>query len=202
MFAREICAMRTKSYARLMNAANDDANGFHASTCMPTAAATICCSAMYISKYRSGCALAKISAYVEFETSPSSATTRGSSEPSAARRIAVGAARRDLRADLVRRPLDGLRLEAVRLRGLGLRDVDDDVADAAELLDRLLGDRLPVPAVLVLDLRVPLPLIVFATIAVGCPVVDSASRYAASIASTSWPSTSIAFHPVASSRPE
>jgi hypothetical protein len=29
---------------------------------MPTAAATICCSAMYISKYRSGWASAKISA--------------------------------------------------------------------------------------------------------------------------------------------
>ena len=48
----------------------------------------------------------------------------------------------------------------------------------------------------------PLPLIVFATIAVGCPVVDSASRYAASIASTSWPSISIAFQPPASSRRE
>ena len=54
--------MRTKSYARLMNAANVDANGFQSSTCIPTAAATICCSAMYISKNRSGCALPKISA--------------------------------------------------------------------------------------------------------------------------------------------
>ena len=82
--AREIAAMRTKSYERLMNAAKVDANGFQPSTCIPTAAATICCSAMNISKNRSGCALPKISAYVEFETSPSSATTRPSSPPSAA----------------------------------------------------------------------------------------------------------------------
>jgi len=39
---------------------------------------------MYISKKRSGCALPKISAYVEFETSPSSATTLPSAPPSAA----------------------------------------------------------------------------------------------------------------------
>ena len=67
-----------------MNAANVDANGFQPITCMPTAAATICCSAMYISKNRSGCASRKISAYVEFETSPSSATTSARSPPSAA----------------------------------------------------------------------------------------------------------------------
>ena len=50
MFACEIAAMRTKSYAREKNAANVDANGFHLRTCSPTAAATSCCSAMYISK--------------------------------------------------------------------------------------------------------------------------------------------------------
>ena len=62
MFARLMAAIRTKSYARVRNAANVDANGFHPRTCIPTAAATICCSAMYISKYRSGCASRKISA--------------------------------------------------------------------------------------------------------------------------------------------
>ena len=46
----------------------------------------------------------------------------------------------------------------------------------------------------------PLPLIVRATIAVGRPVVDSASSYARSIASTSCPSISIAAHPYASTR--
>ena len=45
-----MAAIRTKSYARDRNAANVDANGFQPRTCMPTAAATICCSAMYISK--------------------------------------------------------------------------------------------------------------------------------------------------------
>ena len=76
--------MRTKSYARERNAANVEANGFQPTICMPTAAATICCSAMYISKYLSGCAFAKISAKVEFETSPSSATTSPRAAPSAA----------------------------------------------------------------------------------------------------------------------
>jgi len=41
------------------------------------AAATICCSAIQISKNRSGCALANSSAWVELETSPSIATTSG-----------------------------------------------------------------------------------------------------------------------------
>ena len=50
MFACEIAAMRTKSYAREKNAANVDANGFQPRTWSPTAAATSCCSAMYISK--------------------------------------------------------------------------------------------------------------------------------------------------------
>ena len=44
------------------------------------------------------------------------------------------------------------------LRGVRLRDVHGDVPDAAELLDRLLGHSLAVPAALVLDLRVPLAL--------------------------------------------
>jgi hypothetical protein len=46
----------------------------------------------------------------------------------------------------------------VRLHGLGLGDVHGDVPYAPQLLDRLLGDRLAVPAVLVFDLRVPLAL--------------------------------------------
>ena len=156
--AREIAAMRTKSYARERNAANVEANGFQPSTCIPTAAATNCCSAMYISKKRSGCALPKISAYVEFETSPSSATTLPSAAPSAAsaspyaRRVATFEP-----SSYVGQSACAVS-NSVRLRGLRLGDVDDDVANPAELLDRLLGDRLAVPAVLVLDLRVALPL--------------------------------------------
>ncbi len=113
---------------------------------------------MYISKKRSGCALPKISAYVEFETSPSSATTLPSAAPSAAsaspyaRRVAT------FEPTLVARPVGCAGRKLVRRAGLRLRDVDDDVADPAELLDRLLGDRLAVPAVLVLDLRVALAL--------------------------------------------
>ena len=49
-FAREIAPMRTKSYARERNAANVDTNGVQPRTCIPTAAATSCCSAMNISK--------------------------------------------------------------------------------------------------------------------------------------------------------
>jgi hypothetical protein len=45
-----------------MKAANVEQKAFHPSTCMPTAAAIICCSEMYISTYRSGCASRKISA--------------------------------------------------------------------------------------------------------------------------------------------
>ncbi len=59
--AREIAAMRTKSYERAWKAANVDANGRQPRTCTPTAAAIICCSAMYISRYRSGWAARKIS---------------------------------------------------------------------------------------------------------------------------------------------
>ena len=84
MFAREMAAMRTKSYERDWKAAKVEANGFQPRTCMPTAAATSCCSAMNISKKRSGWALPKISAYVEFETSPSSATTSPCAAPTAA----------------------------------------------------------------------------------------------------------------------
>ena len=46
----------------------------------------------------------------------------------------------------------------------------------------------------------PLPFLVRATIAVGRPLVFSASAYAASISSTSWPSIAIAFQPNASIR--
>ena len=48
--ARLIAAMRTKSYARERKAANVDANGRQPTAWSPTAAATSCCSAMYISK--------------------------------------------------------------------------------------------------------------------------------------------------------
>ena len=83
-FARLIAAMRMKSYAREKKAANVEANGFQPRALNPTAAASICCSAMYISKYRSGCAFPKISAKVELLTSPSSATTSPRAVPSAA----------------------------------------------------------------------------------------------------------------------
>ena len=67
--------MRMKSYARERKAAKVEAKGRQPRTCIPTAAATICCSAMNISKKRSGCSLPRMSAYVEFDTSPSRATT-------------------------------------------------------------------------------------------------------------------------------
>ena len=48
--ARLTAAIRTKSYARVRNAANVEANGFQPRAWSPTAAAINCCSAMYISK--------------------------------------------------------------------------------------------------------------------------------------------------------
>ena len=86
---------------------------------------------------------------------------------------------------------------------LGLRDVDRDVAQPAELLDRRLGvvERLAVPAVLVLDRLHALALDrARDDRPSGWPVVAAASAYAASIASTSWPSISIACQPNASAR--
>src|SRR2546427_6767576 len=84
MLAREIAAMRMKSKARVMNAAKVDAKGTSPRTCMPTAAATICCSAMYISKKRSAAVCLKSSACVELLTSPSRTTTSARAAPSAA----------------------------------------------------------------------------------------------------------------------
>jgi len=77
-------------------AAKVDANGTRSTTCIPTADATICCSAMYISKNRSGAVFLKSSACVEFETSASSTTTSFRAAPSAASaspyafRVAIG----------------------------------------------------------------------------------------------------------------
>ncbi len=50
MSARLTAAIRTKSYARVRKAAKVEAKGTQPRTDRPTAAATICCSAMYISK--------------------------------------------------------------------------------------------------------------------------------------------------------
>ena len=76
-FARLIAAIRTKSYARVRNAPKVAANGRFPSACRPTAAPSMSCSPMYISKNRSGATFWKSSVWVEFETSPSSATTSG-----------------------------------------------------------------------------------------------------------------------------
>src|SRR5216683_1939150 len=67
---RLIAAMRTKSYAREKNAAKVEAKAFQPRACRPTAAARSCCSAMYISKKRSGCASLKISGNVELLAMP------------------------------------------------------------------------------------------------------------------------------------
>ena len=68
-------------------------------------------------------------------------------------RVTVGLARRDLAPDLVARQLERSGREPVRLSRLGLRDLDPEIAQAAELRDRRVRvvERLAVPAVLVLD---------------------------------------------------
>ena len=108
---------------------------------------------MYISKKRSGCASLKISANVELLTSPSRATTSPRTGPERCERLAVRLPRRHLLAELVAGQLERFLLEPVWLGCLRLRDVDMDVADAAELLDRRVRvvERLAMPAVLVLD---------------------------------------------------
>ena len=149
---RLIAAMRTKSYAREKNAAKVDANAFQPRACSPTAAATSCCSAMYISKKRSGCACLKISANVELLTSPSRATTSPRADPRAASaspyafRVATSCQAR-IAAARAARPGSGAARRAPAWRP------QRDVADAAELLDRRVWvvERLAVPAVLVLD---------------------------------------------------
>ena len=85
IFAREIAAIRMKSYAREKNAAKVEANGILWRTLIPTVEATNCCSAIYCSKQRSGNAFANSSAQVELLTSPSSATTSGFASPRALR---------------------------------------------------------------------------------------------------------------------
>ena len=69
------------------------------------------------------------------------------------KRVAVRLPRRDLLPDLVARKLEVGALRPVGRGHGGLRDVDADVAHAAELRDRRLGvlERLAVEAVLVLD---------------------------------------------------
>ena len=52
--------MRMKSWARVRKAAKVEANGLYPRTPSPVAAPMSCCSAMNISKKRSGWALAKM----------------------------------------------------------------------------------------------------------------------------------------------
>ncbi len=72
------------SYARVMNFANDDTNGIFPDADSPTATDTMFCSAIRHSRNRlpSCGSRAKCSANVEFDTSPSSATTRSFRRPS------------------------------------------------------------------------------------------------------------------------
>src|SRR3954453_2442322 len=74
-------------------------------------------------------------------------------------RLAVGLTRCDLVAEVVARQLQLPARERVRVRSVRLRDVDLDVAQAAELFDCLLRmvERLAVPTGLVLDLLDALP---------------------------------------------
>jgi hypothetical protein len=71
-----------KSLARVRKHANVDGNGIAPRAARPIAAPTIACSAMKNSKKRSGCTFSNRSLKVEFFTSASSATTRGSTPPS------------------------------------------------------------------------------------------------------------------------
>ena len=124
----------------------------------------------------------------------------------AGQRLAVGLPRRDLRAHLVARTARRRRSRSVCALALGgLGTSTRIVADAAELLQRLLGvlggHRLAVPAGLVLDLRVALAL---QRLARSPPSAGRSSapppRRRAWISSTSCPSIVIACQPKARNR--
>ena len=76
-----------------------------------------CCSAMNISKKRSGYAFLNSSACVELDTSASSATTSGRRRADGDERVAVGLARRLLAAQRVGRQLQGCGAAAARSAG-------------------------------------------------------------------------------------
>ena len=132
---------------------------------------------------------------VEDDDVPSGRAQRG-------QRVAVCLPGRDLAPDLVARELELAGLEAVCLARLGLRHLDPEVSQAAELRDRILGvvERLAVEPVHVLDR--------LHALALDRPGDDHrrlARRrerlaYARSIASTSWPSIGIACQPKACAR--
>ena len=119
------------------------AKGCQPRTCNPTAAAASCCSAMYISKIPIGVRLGEISAYVELLTSPSSATTSPRALPSAASASPYALRVASLAAQLVHGKAAARRASkrCGSPRALGLGHVDVDVADAAQLGDRLVGVR-------------------------------------------------------------
>ena len=79
-----IAAMRTKSYARERNAANVDANDAPAAHLDPDRGRDHLLLGDVHLEEPLGMRALKISAKVEFETSPSSATTSPRAEPSAA----------------------------------------------------------------------------------------------------------------------
>ena len=76
-FAAEYGLIRIWSKARVRKAANVETKGSLPRQASPTAALTMFCSAMYISKKRSGCASLNVAALVELLTSPSRLTSPG-----------------------------------------------------------------------------------------------------------------------------
>src|SRR5208283_5031082 len=77
MFDSEYWIILIWSKARVKNAAKVDTKGIFPLQAKPNAEPTIFCSAMYISKNRSGKAFLNSSEYVELLTSPSSTTISG-----------------------------------------------------------------------------------------------------------------------------
>ena len=141
----------------MKKAANVEANGRLPKTPRPTAAPSNCCSAMNISKKRSGYAFLNSSACVELDTSASSHHV-GPSGAKGDESVAVSLARRLFTAERVRRRFhDRGGRRPLRPTFLRLRALDEDVPLAAQLGDGLLGlvgaHGLAVPAVLIGDER-------------------------------------------------
>ena len=201
-FARLMAAILMKSCARAQNAANVAANGTQPRACMPRAAAAICCSAMNISKNRSGCWRAKSCVRVESLTSPSSTTTSGRAAPSAARAApnAVRVATCSPGSYSGRTSRLPFTAAAAVCRPAGVCGGCTGtwmlrISPSSAMASSVPGSGLPCAPSASCTAATPRPFMVRARIAVGAPRVSSASVYAASMASTSCPSISIVCQP-------
>ena len=163
---------------------------------MPTAVATSCCSAIHISKKRSGCALANSSAWVELDTSPSMATTSGmapsaSSASPYALRVATFSS--FLYVGKTGSGLAGRRAAGAPRSGFCVLTLRFLIPPSSLIARSAMsgGSGLPCQPSLFSISENPLPLTVLAMMMVGLSVFESASPNALSTEARSCPSITI-----------